>query len=175
MCRLEKFSGRALAAAVALILAACGHGPLFEENQSEAAAETESVPKFPAFPVDARLIKADLGGPFEYSIDPESISVAKGIVFYTVVARSSAGALNVRFEGIRCGGRERKLYASGRSDGNWAAVRNPEWESGRNAAGSYYVTIADVYFCPNKRPVADAAEAIGALKNGRHPDTVPKP
>jgi hypothetical protein len=122
------------------------------------------------------LLRVELGRGFDYYIDPASISVgADGVVRYSVVARSMGGATNVSYEGLRCNSRERILYAFGRADGSWSPARKLEWQSAAGGTAKYFSTLADYYFCPNRKPVADAAEAVDALKQGGHSALAPKP
>ena len=55
-----------------------------------------------------------------------------GVVRYSVVVKSPAGAETISFEGMRCTTGERKLYAFGRADGKgggaWSRNRNAKWE-----------------------------------------------
>lgn len=64
-----------------------------------------------------------------FYIDYPSISVGgDGVVRYTVLIRSPAGAETVSFEGLRCETGERKLYAFGRKNGDWSRNRYAKWE-----------------------------------------------
>ncbi len=158
---------RAAALLAAAALAAGCASPVSEKELQQAIDERPTPPPYPRFD---QLVPADLGGGFDYFIDPSSISIAaRSVVRYTVVARSPGGATNVSFEGLLCESRQRRLYALGREDGTWSAARDSEWADARNSTGSYYATLADYYFCPDKKPVADPAEAVRALRLGGHP------
>ena len=93
------------------------------------------------------------------------------MVRYTIVARSPAGVNNVSFEGLLCRSRQRRLYAFWRDDGTWSPARESEWGDASESIGTYYAALADYYFCPNGRVVADPSEALRALQLGRHPAT----
>jgi hypothetical protein len=131
----------------------------------------EQVAQLPAYPRQEDLIRAFVGneGVFSFYIDQASIDVGKdGVIRYSVVARSEAGAENVSFEGIRCSARERKTYAFGRADRTWVQARNPAWVSISSArANPYQADLADRYFCPQRSPVFDSAAASRNLRAAR--------
>lgn len=160
----------ALHAMTALLVAACARTPVIDKETEQA----QNQPALPAYPKSADLVSVDIGGNFDYFIDPDSIRIVGGVVQYTVVARSRAGATNISFEGLRCRTLEHKLYAFGRPDATWSPSRNADWDNPRNSSGTYYSVLADYFFCPDARPVQNVAEAVRALKLGRHPATVPR-
>jgi hypothetical protein len=102
----------------------------------------------------------------KYFIDFPSVSVgADGVVRYTVVVKSPAGAETVSFEGMRCESGERKLYAFGRADaqggGEWSRNRYAKWDviKGRQQTG-YHRELYFHYLC--------TIEGTGNLKTIRH-------
>ena len=102
----------------------------------------------------------------KYFIDFPSVSVgADGVVRYTVVVRSPAGAETVSFEGIRCDSGERKLYAFGHADGQgggeWSRNRYARWAAikDRQQTG-YHRELYFHYLC--------TIEGTGNLKTIRH-------
>src|SRR5580692_1571868 len=71
------------------------------------------------------------GTSLTFAIDPKSLSIGTdGVVRYTVVITSPAGARNVRYEGIRCGdGQMWKMYAAIDEDGAaWDIDTTTDWE-----------------------------------------------
>ena len=83
------------------------------------------------------------------------------------VARSADGATNIAYEGIRCKGRERKLYALGHADRTWSRARNPQWASISDLTINVaQATLYQAYFCPLRSIVRDAEEARKLLKRG---------
>ncbi len=161
-----------------LLLGACGRPQAIPDSE-EGQPVAGQIPPFPAVPVAERLLRVDLAptSTFDYFIDPDSIGLgADGTVRYTLLARSPSGATNVSFEALRCEPRERRLYAVGRADGTWAAVRKSEWMPLTAAlANQPHVVLHAYFFCPNRAVVRSSEEAIWALKLGRHPDSAPKP
>jgi CNP1-like family len=65
-----------------------------------------------------------------YGIDPNTLSVGEdGVVRYVMVARSSSGALNVLYQGIRCATAEAKTYGRLSDKGTWNASPDAEWQA----------------------------------------------
>ncbi|HEY4540766.1 MAG TPA: CNP1-like family protein [Noviherbaspirillum sp.] len=100
-----------------------------------------------AFAVDERSIRTDLDG----------------VVRFTLVSRSSAGAVNTSYEGIRCRTREVKQYAFGRADGSWVEARTSKWKQiAGTHANRYHAVLARDFFCDD-RAVKGNEEAIRFL------------
>ena len=127
-------------------------------------------------PVPENLLAFDVGPTAEhrYSVDAPSITVGlDGVVRYSLVVKSSAGAMNVSYEGIRCATGERKLYAFGRSDNTWSKARVSKWESLEQVVQhNPQRELARYFFCPDRGIVKDSQEAISALKAGINPRAV---
>lgn len=102
-----------------------------------------------------------------FAVDSKSLTVgADGVVRYTLVSTSSAGARNVSYEGIRCRTREVKQYAYGRSDGSWAPVRRDKWELIRGTpANRYHAVLAKEYFCDDRAMRGKVEEVRYLLRN----------
>lgn len=143
------------------------YGEFYEEDKKW--IELESKP--PPYPQEQALVEFNAGAATSnrYYIDGSTLDVGgDGVVRYVVVIRAVGGATNVNFEGIRCGSRERKLYAIGRSDRTWATSRTQSWQLIQR--GSYQAVLSREYFCPNNGIILKAEEGIGALKRGGHPE-----
>ena len=142
-------------------------------DQAEEKPWEEQKLALPPYPRPENLLKFQVSGStsFDFFVDPTSISVGKdGVVRYALMARSSTGATNVSFEGIKCTGRERKLYAFGRPDGTWSQARDARWGPiTGNQANRHHAALADEFFCPARLIVRDTEEALDALKRGGHP------
>lgn len=104
-----------------------------------------------------------------FHIDPKALTVGTdGVVRYTLVAKSSAGASSISYEGIRCQSSEKKLYAFGRADGSWSRARRDEWQPiFKNAANRQHVTLAQDYFCRDGQLAGNATEIIDRIRNRR--------
>ena len=107
----------------------------------------------------------------QYFVDKTSIKVGEdGVIRFSLVIKSSAGASNVSYEGIRCATSERKLYALGRDDKTWTQPRASEWQK-LDFVRQFYAQreLSKNIFCPNQQIVSTTEEAIQALKAGMHP------
>lgn len=139
-------------------------------SESEGQSWDEQKLKLPPFPKEENLVRIQVDGglSFDFFVDLESVSVGRdGVVRYTLVARSDGGATNIAYEGIRCKGRERKLYAVGRADETWSAARNPQWTSISDLpVNRLQATLHDGFFCPARIIVRDTEEARKVLKRG---------
>ncbi len=140
----------------------------FDEN-SKSWSEIEA--QLPAAPKPGGLIRFEVGGgtPHEYLIDPASLSVGEdGVVRYTLVVRTSGGAVNVSFEGIRCDTRQQKSYAFGRADGRWSRAREPQWRSiPNNEMSGHHGELYGEYICADRRMPRNVQEVVDRLKYGR--------
>ncbi len=152
--------------------------PLLAFEAAAQPAEDEDAPrtwveaevKLPPFPKPGNLIKfaPSAASRNEFFIDPDSISPGTdGVVRYTLVIRSPAGAQNVSYEGIRCETREQKYYAFGRPDGTWMNARSAQWKriEYREINRHHAVLFAD-YLCRDGKRPRTAKEAIQELKYG---------
>lgn len=103
-----------------------------------------------------------------FYIDGPSITRGEdGVVRYTLAIKSSAGATNISYEGMRCSSAEVKRYAFGRADGGWGKARNAKWEpiSYKDVNRQHHM-LHDDFFCPNGTAVASREAAIKALQAG---------
>lgn len=156
-----------------LTLAACAN-KTFKDQFEEEKTWVERATQLPPYPDTSNLLEFDAGGVItgnQYLIDPASINVGgDGVIRFSLIVRSSSGALNISYEGIRCETTERKLYALGRNDKTWVEPRLSEWEKLTNVRQFYAQReLAKNIFCPNRQIVRDREDAIRALKAGYHP------
>lgn len=143
------------------------------EIRQEERSWTEGGVSIPAFPKREGLIEFHVSAAtdFKFFVDPASLTVsADGVVRYTLLARSAAGAENVTYEGIRCKAGIYKIYAYGRADGSWVS-RASDWRpiEPRSVQRWHHALWRD-YFCPQRVPIFDVAEGIDALRRGGHPN-----
>ena len=126
--------------------------------------------KIPPYPKTQNLILLEAGSetPHKFYIDAASVSVGEdGVVRYTTVIKTSGGATNVSFEGMRCETREGKLYALGHKDGSWVRARDPKWQRIllRDLKPHHYVLYRE-FFCPSPAKPTPAKVAVEALRRG---------
>lgn len=144
-------------------------------SEAQERPRDEQKLELPPFPKEEDLVKVQIDGDagFEFFVDIGSIRVGNdGEVRYVLVARSAGGGTNIAYEGIRCKGRERKLYALGRADKTWSAARNPQWASISDLpVNRFQAALHDAYFCPARIIARDTEEARTALRRGGHPRT----
>ncbi|SEK38504.1 CNP1-like family protein [Nitrosovibrio tenuis] len=180
-----------------LTLAACGTPKALKGFDSEFDGDktwAELQAQLPAYPKAANLLPFDPGPASNnlHYIDAPSIVVGgDGIVRYTLVIKSPAGAMNIRYEGMRCatdGERERarlkililkfyvtekRLYAIDRDDKTWVRARESKWEEVEDISQHYAQrALSRYFFCPANIIVRNEKEAIQALKNGSHPRAI---
>jgi hypothetical protein len=144
----------------------------FEDPDAQKWVEEEVEP--PAFPQEANLREFYVSEltTNKFYIDASTLSVGKdGVVRYVLVVRTSGGATNITFEGVRCSSRELRIYASGRRDGVWAKARLSEWRPIENKLKNrHHAELSRNLFCPNGTPMRSAAEGREALRLGKHPE-----
>lgn len=142
------------------------YGEYFEEEKPWVEAEA-ALPEYPK-PENLVELYVSAATSNKFLVDAKSISVGEdGIVRYAIVVKTSGGATNISFEGIRCKTKERRLYAFGRSDGTWSKARSQDWTGIR--PGGYQAVLFREYFCPGGVAIFRAEEGVGALKQGGHP------
>lgn len=105
----------------------------------------------------------------EYFIDESSLSVgADRVVRYVLLVRSASGAETVTYEGIRCTSGETRIYASGRRDGSWVAMKNSAWQPvGDQGFNRPRAALAYNFLCDGPAPPRDRAEALRMLQKAR--------
>ena len=167
----------ALHLAMLVLLVACINKPPFKDEFESDKTWTEQMTQLPAYPNVEHLMKFDAGAVTsnQYLIDTTSINVGEdGVIRFTLAIKSSAGAMNVSYEGIRCETNERKLYALGRDDKTWVQPRLSEWQK-LDYVRQFYAQreLSKNFFCPHRQIVSNTNEAIQALKTGKHPSIFP--
>ena len=159
---MARTSLRSAALSLATVLAwgtACAQ----QDASVKDATAAESEVTLPAPPQKNQLLPFYVSPTttMDFAIDAKSLSVSpEGIVRYTLVITSKAGATNVSYEGIRCSSAEKKLYATGKPDGSWSSSRrdawSPIWDVGANRQ---HAALVKDYFCEGGA-VAGKAETI---------------
>jgi len=143
----------------------------YEFDEEKPWAEVDA--QLPPYPKEENLLSLFVSAATDnrFYVDAASISTGEdGVVRYTMIVKSSAGASNVSFEGMRCASHERKLYAFGRKEGSWSRARSANWEpiSYKDRNRQHHV-LYDDFFCPNGIIVKNPQEAVDLLKRGFRP------
>ena len=162
---------RTLALICVLFLIACAK-PAFKDEFESDKPWVEQLTQLPAYPDAKNLMAFDAGtvSDNQYFVDTTSIKVGEdGVIRFSLVIKSSAGASNISYEGIRCATSERKLYALGRDDKSWIQPRVSEWQK-LDFVRQFYAQreLSKNIFCPNQQIVSNTEEAIQALKADMH-------
>jgi hypothetical protein len=142
------------------------------ELEQEKRDWKEGEVSLPALPKDGALIEFSVSAAsrMKFFVDPQSLSVgADGVVRYTMVARSPAGAETVSYEGIRCASDTYRVYAFAggeawkRSETDWRPIEKT------GQLRLWHNVLRSEYFCPLGAPIYKAAEGVDALRSGGHP------
>ena len=139
--------------------------------------DAEEDVKLPAYPKDENLIEFEVrpAGSFRFYVDAASVaSGADGIVRYAVVVRSSSGAENVSYDGLRCSADAHRVFATGRSaEQTWLPARTSEWKRlALGALGRHHLVLMRDFFCPAGIAISSASEGVDALRGGGHPHAI---
>ena len=153
------------------IVCTAGHAQSLPPNSGfdeEEKPWQEIAAKLPPLPVEADLVAFDVSttATQQFAVDEKSIAVGSdGVVRYTLVTISRAGAKNISYEGIRCASAERRIYALGHADGTWSQARRSEWQPiVNNAANRQQAALKQEYFCSNTAVAGNAADMARRLR-----------
>jgi len=161
---------RAIVAATLLLIAHTTFAQSnFEEDFDDENKPWEEIAvQLPAAPKEENLIEFYVGPTTTqtFAIDAKSLAIGSdGVIRYTMVATSQAGAKNISYEGIRCATFEKKLYAFGRDDGSWGRSRHDQWEGiVRGKANRQHAALAQDYFCSNLTIVGSEKDMLRRLR-----------
>lgn len=163
---------RVLVAALAIGSSVAAAQSQFEEDFDDTEKPWQEVAvQLPAAPKPDNLLPFYVSATATqaFAIDAQSVSVGTdGVVRYTLMATSEAGARNVSYEGIRCATYERKLYAFGQPDGSWSRSRRDQWEPiSSNAANRQHAALAKDYFCLEKTVAGTAEDMVKRIRYKR--------
>jgi len=144
----------------------------FEEEFDDADKPWQEIAlQLPAAPLPENLLSFPVAAVAtqSFAIDAKSLTLGSdGVIRYTLVATSGAGARSVSYEGIRCASYERKLYAFGQPDGSWSRSRRDQWEriSGVGTNRQHAVLAKD-YFCQELTVAGTATQMIERIRHQR--------
>lgn len=158
-------------------LAGCGGSSGTRESGRNAEEDEPGRPpveaklELPPFPAEGDLVQFYPGpsvGGHRYYIDVNHLLVGPDrIVRYAVVMRTSGGATNVSYEGIRCQTSEQRLYALGYAGKGWVEAKRSEWAPiRRGRVNEYQSFLSTEYFCPYGAVPADKRSIVSLLRQG---------
>lgn len=156
----------AIAAAWATALAPA----LAQVDEPEPWTEARTTP--PSDWSAERAVEFRLGNPtsLRYAIDPQTLTVGEdGVVRYVFIARSSSGAINALYEGVRCQTAEVKVYARWDPDARqWRSNADESWQAmDFRGATRRALQMARGGLCDGKVANRSTALMLDALRNGR--------
>lgn len=159
----------ALAATVLTSIATANAQSRFEEDFDDKDKPWQEIAiQLPTAPKPENLVRFYVSptATQSFAIDTNSLTVGQdGVIRYTLVATSEAGAKSVSYEGIRCATYERKLYAFGQPDGSWSRSRRDHWERIQtHATNRQHAALTKDYFCQEKTIAGKAEDMIERLR-----------
>lgn len=146
-----------------------------ETPAKPAATADEGEVLLPAVPSAGKLAVVSVPGTsLKHLVDTASLNydAGTGIVRYTVIIESPAGARNVFYEGIHCASAQYKLYAYANQssvqvavqDAVWRRIKRSEWRKiGPSGGAPHRRELMKSYFCEDDKtpvPVADILERL---------------
>ncbi|KWF24514.1 CNP1-like family protein [Burkholderia pseudomultivorans] len=128
-----------------------------------------AVDTLPALPQTADLLPFNVSQntPLKFFVDAKSLAVGSdGVVRYTVVITSPAGARNVNYEGIRCDTYEWRQYAGLNSDHDaWDRTVENDWRRIENGElNAYHSALYQDYLCSNKMPQGTTQQILENIR-----------
>ena len=148
-----------------------------DEQEEKPWQELEIEP--PAFPKEENLREFYVSpvATNKFFIDASTLAVGTdGVVRYVLVVKTSGGATNVSFEGIRCKESAWKHYATGRGDSaTWTKSRAAriDWRPIENTpVNRHHAALSRDLFCPQRSAILTADEGRNALRLGKHPNAI---
>ncbi|KVN42566.1 hypothetical protein WJ63_22005 [Burkholderia pyrrocinia] len=168
-----------IAAAAALAGCANSNTPSNKDDSAfvylldrQPAWKENTVDTLPALPQAGDLLSFNVSQntPLKFSVDAKSLVVGTdGIVRYTVVVTSPAGARNVNYEGIRCDTYEWRQYAGLNADHDgWDRTVENDWRRIENGElNAYHAALYQDYFCANKMPIGTTQSILENIKYHR--------
>jgi hypothetical protein len=155
---------RKTAAAVLFISSICAaHAQLAPVDPDWKEAD---APPPAALKLDGLIPIDQPGLSLRFGVEPGSVSVGRdGIVRYVVVAKSSTGAVNAIYEGIRCSTGEFRVYARYNPSGSWVLNKDPLWRSLHDPQpSSHTLTIARTGACIGDGTNRSAEQVVRDLR-----------
>jgi hypothetical protein len=157
------------AAVLFVILGSAAHAQL-RDPEAEPWQETEVAPPVAFSTEDLQPFEVSQHAALAYGIDPKTLAVGQDdVVRYVLVARSSSGALNVLYQGVRCATAEVKTY--GRWNNNtasWNVNSKEEWQAlSFSGFTRPAMMLARAGVCDGRTVNGTPQKMLNTLKHGR--------
>jgi len=140
-----------------------------EEYDDDTKPWQEIAVQLPAAPQPADLVEIYVGPTTTAKsfVDLHSLTVGSdNVVRYTLVTKTSGGAVNIAYEGMRCETAEKKSYAFGRDDGSWSRSRQNKWKQIADVgANRQDAALYKQYFCQGAMLAGSAKDIINRIRN----------
>lgn len=163
----RRFAAALIGLATACLVAPTAHA-LNQPEEPPPWQETQVTPpaSFSTDAVTPFVLEAQSS--MRLGIDPKTLTIAPdGVVRYVLVAKSSQGALNVLYEGIRCASAEVKVYARWDNVSSWNTSDKAEWEPlAFRGTTRRAMQMARGGVCEGKAPNGTPARILRALQSG---------
>lgn len=141
----------------------------FDEDEESGPWQEKAV-TLPALPEAANLhsFYVSPATSNKFFVDTASLSVDEdGVVRYVLVVETAGGARNTTYEGMRCDSGERRIYATGRRDGQWAKSRNDAWQKISNhPVNRQHAALFADHFCPGGVIARNRDTVLNSLRQG---------
>jgi len=141
-----------------------------DESDPKEKSATEFGWKLPAPPLPENQLQfyVNWGTEYAFAVDTKSLSVdPDGVIRYTMIGTSPAGAKNISYEGIRCATMEKRTYAYGQANGSWTQARLSEWRNIPTVGPVLqHATLADLV-CRNGKASGDAHRVLDFIRYQR--------
>jgi hypothetical protein len=109
---------------------------------------------------------------FEYAIERGSLQAGRdGVVRFLLVIRSTRGAVNSSYEGLRCGHRQSKVYAYGSGSG-LSPLPAPQWQEIPKTSSGYQAILYEDMLCSLSTGLPNPPDAVfQAMRSDRKVNT----
>lgn len=150
-----------------LLVGAAAHAQ-YRDAEEKTWTEAEAPPPARFSTDNLQPFDVSVNSALRYGIDPATLSVgADGVVRYVLVARSSSGALNALYQGMRCETAEYKTNGRWDNQSSWNTSDKDEWRplsfSGPSRPA---MMLAHGGICDGRTINGSAQKILTALKKG---------
>lgn len=172
--RSARYLTIAVAAAPLLCFGLAAQAQIRDADPDAPPWKEATVAPPPKFSTDQlQAFEVSVGAALSYGIDPKTLSVGEDdVVRYVMVARSSSGALNVLYQGVRCQTGEVKTYGRWNNNAStWNVSAKEEWHPlSFSGFARPAMILASQGICDGRTVNGTSQKILQTLKNGR-PDT----